>query len=285
MPTPKPIWIASYPKSGNTWVRFIVTALTDGTVQRSDRVEHLVQDVHKRRAIALPKEGDLFLKTHWMLSEGMPESSNTKAVIYVVRNPLDIVASVLSYLQVGRSEGGEAVVNEFVRFGGLSSWRDEGYGSWEENVESWALSPVTFPRLLVRYEDLQSDTPEQVRRIAEFLGLDAKRGRIEKVVADTSFARLRQLETREVTGEIEGLFMAERRLKQRIRNATGPERQFMNRGTVGSFLDVLSQSQNRSLLTRFAPMMARIGYDVASYDRALSERGAAGSKQTPAGSD
>src|SRR5271166_938951 len=90
------IWIASYPKSGNTWVRFLACNLLFGRQVSAAALNALVPDLHEMQAATDPAPRGL-LKTHFAYSPDLPCARYTAAAIYVVRNPADVLASNFFY--------------------------------------------------------------------------------------------------------------------------------------------------------------------------------------------
>jgi hypothetical protein len=124
----KIIWLASYPKSGNTWVRFIVANLICGNIESSDVVHRLVPDFHTGISWQhLMRNGGLLLKTHLKYFKEMPLREDTIGVVYILRNPLDVIVSALNYseLRSGQKnkEQCQAFITEFIENGGLNEWK------------------------------------------------------------------------------------------------------------------------------------------------------------------
>lgn len=264
----KIIWIASYPRSGNTWVRFLLAHLLVDRVESSAHLLELIPDIH--RSIS---GGQLYgptmtlIKTHWAWAPNLPLREDTVGVVYLVRNPLDVLASGLDYrlLRPGSSlaglspEGRTAFVkqwiDQFILRGAEPSWLTLGIGSWSENVTSWTDAPLPFPRLVLRYEDLSLDTAGEVRRICRFLRFDRGEDAIRTAVERSSFAALRALEEREIRERRPGIFHDEQSVAG---HAEG--RRFINRGDMGTGARLLSAEQRAAALARFGPVMRRFGY-------------------------
>ncbi len=98
-------WLASYPKSGNTWVRFILSNAIFGPADKSIDVNRRIPDLHRRLPDdRLARAGDgsddgapLLAKTHFELSDAHPELSRTDRALHIVRNPRDVLLSALNY--------------------------------------------------------------------------------------------------------------------------------------------------------------------------------------------
>jgi hypothetical protein len=92
------VWISSYPKSGNTWVRFLLLNLIYGKQETTKDLNRLIPDIHKSDFTSPPPDQPTtFIKSHFKMSEDMPLLERTAGFIYVVRNPIDVVLSNLNY--------------------------------------------------------------------------------------------------------------------------------------------------------------------------------------------
>lgn len=259
MTQPRIVWIASYPKSGNTWARFLLANLLFGRVETSQAIEEMVPDVHRGKDVAARwhRGGTIFVKTHWALAEDMPHRAATAGVIYVVRHPLDVLRSHIDYY--GLREDPERLgifVDMFIAEGGVPAWLRRRYGTWLSNVTAWMGESVRLPRLLLRYEDMKADPTVAVTRMAEFFALKPDEVDVPGTVENASFERMRSMEEAELAAGTEGFFVTER---------THAERdgfRFMSQGTVGGWKDLLSPAQIDAARARFGVVARQIGYEI-----------------------
>src|SRR5271156_62773 len=93
------VWIASYPKSGNTWVRFMACNLLYGRQESAAAVSVLAPDIHEKARELIERAHAGFVKTHFACSPDMPMAERTAAAIYVVRRPEDVLVSNFYYAQ------------------------------------------------------------------------------------------------------------------------------------------------------------------------------------------
>lgn len=247
-------WIASYPKSGNTWVRFIVAALLrGGEVPDSATMEALVPDVH-RSGLPPPREEGWTLKTHWMYDPTATCFARSRRAIHILRNPLDVFASGFDYGEGDDPAERDRALTEFLQLGGFARCMDLGMGNWEQHLASWTEAARRMPVLRLRYEELLTAPEEGIRDIARFLGLEATAAQVARIAEATSFAALRRLEERELAEGREGFFLTERREKRRA------DFRFLRRGGVGRHRERLEPERIERLLTRFGSAMERAGY-------------------------
>ena len=220
------IWLASYPKSGNTWMRaFLHNLLVNAeepvdinslhnftlgeanaryynrfdprplTSLSEQEIMGLRPKVHELLTQASPDS--VFVKTHNFLGEveGIPLVSmdHTAGAIYIVRNPLDVAISYSNHFGMAVDQAIEELATDGT--GSKPSDRNarEYYGSWSLNVSSWTQN--TVPTLhVVRYEDMQRQPIETFAGVARFLGLIPPRNRLERAIANSSFGVLKAQE-------------------------------------------------------------------------------------------
>jgi hypothetical protein len=185
--------LVSYPKSGSTWLRFLLaTCLSDVEVD-FDSVRRLVPPAgrHRRAPALLPGHGRL-IRTHEPLGR-LAAPAGTR-VVYLVRDGCDVVVSYLRHARAeGRFHGApDEFADEFL------AGRVDGYGRWADH----ALGALSFsregrsPTLMVRYEDLRSDTARELAMVLRFLGADVDDRRVDAAVSGNTKAAMRTKEGR-----------------------------------------------------------------------------------------
>lgn len=269
-------WLASYPRSGNTWVRLLldsymrggaavdINAISIRAVYRRSFFDDVIgldsadlrsSEILGLRPAALRAQRDLndrplLMKCHdmrWRLADGdwLIPADVSLGGIYLVRDPRDVVLSLAKFF--GRSVDHAITTMETT---GLlipeSKRRDchqlpQIWGSWSENVESWlALEP--FPVHVVRYDDLRRDTAKVLTGIIDAIGLDLDETRIAAAVAATDLEGLRREERS--CGFVE----------------TGGHNDFFGDGRIGGWRDRLSADQAARIEAVHGPTMRRLGY-------------------------
>jgi Sulfotransferase domain len=261
----KPIvWIASYPKSGNTWIRFLVCNLIFGPQDSAAALNHLAADLHELRELPQPLPARLLLKTHFQFSDQMPLAAESARAIYIVRHPADTMLSNFYYCR--RSGAGDAddrgaldrYVDHFLQARGDSRWAKLGMGTWESNVNSWIGSPRPFPVLPLRYEDLLADPIAAANRVREFLRLDCSDQEVARAIAASSFERLRAIEEADISSARVGIFYKPY-LQPSIRSGL----RFMRAGQGGEAQRTLTADQLRRVDSTFEAAMRVCGYPVS----------------------
>jgi aryl sulfotransferase len=259
--TKRIVWIASYPKSGNTWVRFLVCNLLYGRQESAAALAELVPDLHEWAGPSQNAPSAGLLKTHFPFSSALPQVECTAAAIYVVRDPADVLVSNFFYSM--RSEHNADVspaaldryVESFAEHRGDPRWHAAGMGTWDENVASWLKTPLPFPVLRIRYEDMAADPVTAARAIARLLDVDRDDAAITQAVQDSSFRRMREIERADIQGKRVGIFY-----KPYLQASIDTGRRFMRRGLVGDGAARLSADQRVRLRTTFEPLLQDLGY-------------------------
>ena len=191
---PGDTFIVSYPRSGNTWARFLIANLVhpEGTVTFAN-IEKLIPDTSSQSNHALKRTPrPRLIKTHQYFDP------RYRKLIYIVRDPRDVVLSYYhfqrKYRQIEDGYPLERYVEQFIS-GRLLSW---DWGTWGENVASWISTRRRSENfLLLRYEDMIENTTRELVRIARFLGVEATSERLEEIVCRSSADRMRALEQTE----------------------------------------------------------------------------------------
>ena len=186
---PDDTFVVSYPRSGNTWTRFLIANMVwSKEIVTFTNIEGKIPDVCKNtknqlRRIPRPR----ILKSHEYFDPRYAK------VVYVVRDPRDVVVSYYHFHRKKRViEDGYPMHVYVSRF--ITGNLDE-YASWKDNVASWlATRNGTSNFLLLRYEDLLKDPGGELLRVAAFLGVSRTNAEIGRAVELSSADRMRKLE-------------------------------------------------------------------------------------------
>ncbi|MEL6910716.1 MAG: sulfotransferase domain-containing protein [Cyanobacteria bacterium J06598_4] len=189
------IFLVSYPKSGNTWIRFLIANLlypdTDITFAN---IKNIIPDIYltsNRELLQMARPR--IIKSHEYFDP------RYKKVIFIVRDPRDVTLSsyfhALKYGLISETTSLEEFCHKFV-FGQYHFIGESNpLGSWLENTESWLATRKNDSNfLLLRYEDFQTDIAEQLNQIASFLSLKYSESDVSRAVELSSIERMRQLE-------------------------------------------------------------------------------------------
>lgn len=255
------VWIVSYPKSGNTWVRFLICNLAFGPQDSAAALNNLAPDIHELSAAPDPPTSPVFIKTHFPYSAALPLAAHTAAAIYVVRDPADVMLSNYHYSKRSGGPGSDPhaalqqYVDQYLEARGDPRWIKSRMGAWDEHVLSWLGSKYPFPVLPIRYEDLLANTHAGARQICSFLGLERSDAEIQSAVSNASFERMRQIEEADIRARKVGIFY-----KPYLQQSIDAGLRFMRAGKAGEAAQVLTPDQRERALNTFGAVMHHLGY-------------------------
>jgi len=262
-------WLASYPRSGNTWLRYLIANAFFGNFEQPRDVARIVPDADNAAldTETLPQPA-AFIKTHRQYAPDLHDGIKAAGSVYLIRNPVAVLQSTLRYaVMTGHSRpeahqtlSHDGTVRQWVqRYLADEGWPrglQTGFGSWRSNVVSWAIDDAPGPRLVLRYEDVVADTKTALRRIADLIGCEVSDARLERAIAISSAERLMALEDAQQPGEPPSLFASASVERKRalglrfIRSAEVP----------GATSLALTAEEIAAARGKFADLMAHFGY-------------------------
>lgn len=184
---PDDVLIVSYPKSGNTWVRFLIGNLLHEDPITFANVEQMIPSLYSSNELLQSTLRPRYLKSHEYFDP------RYKTVIYIVRDPRDVAISYYHFwVKVGLIEENYPIDDYVSRF---VNGELDGFGSWGENVGSWLGARENDPGfLLLRYEALLDDPVRELRKVANLLSIRTTDERLNAAVELSSADRMRKSE-------------------------------------------------------------------------------------------
>jgi len=280
------IWIASYPKSGNTWIRSLLSTYLyseDGNFNFSllkkilkfpskKYLQYFTKDftdikkvsqhwISAQERINLFNENkSILLKTHSALCtlENNPftNKENTQAVIYIVRDPRNVITSVGNHYSMNVQESYNFITdnNKIIssdKWGGDNFGISEVLGSWSTHYKSW--KNIKFaPVLKIKYEDLINNTKKSLIEIINFLqkfsDIKIDKNKISKTVESCNFENLRKMEKKE------GFFEAAYSEK------SNKKVDFFHLGKKNNWENLLNQEMEKKIRETFHDEMRELKY-------------------------
>ena len=214
------VWLASYPKSGNTWLRTIIYTALNNELKLNDignfipnfsfyadlEAQNKIQnfsDVRKFWYVTqlnLSKKANkhiLLLKTHNITGKYdvgfFPSKEFTKSAIYVVRDPRDVAISYSKHFDHDLITSTNVLMDDKNYNVSPNFTRAEFISSWNLHVESWLKT--SFPVLVLKYEDLIQFPENSIEKILNFLRIETNIT-IPQIIEKTSFRQLSRLENK-----------------------------------------------------------------------------------------
>ncbi len=247
---PDDTFLVSYPKSGNTWARFLIANLV--------RPHEKIDFSNVNRMIPGPevtRNRDLMrtprpriIKSHQYFDPRYPR------VIYLVRDPRDVVVSQYHFQRKRKLVADQYPLSEYV--GRFIAGQTSFYGSWGEHVASWLATRHGRPGfLLLRYEDMVEDTARELSKVASFLGLSSTPGTILQAVERSSADRMRTLEKSQAQ-----LFTSTKNTRQDI--------PFVRAARAGGWRAALPEACALQLDEAWGNLIQWLGYELVLTDKA-----------------
>lgn len=277
------IWLASYPKSGNTWLRSIISGLmySDDGVFNFNYIKKIKQfpskeffqdftkdlyNIHevKKYWILAQEKINLdnkvkFLKTHNLNCNidnySFSDKNNTLATIYIVRDPRNLVNSISNHFGKSIEES-----KNFILSPKLISTHKQTYsaggevitymGSWQEHFNFWTKNTENL--LLIKYEDLISDPHRELNKIINFLKkfceFEANENKKKNLINSTSFESLKKMEQ-------QGYFT------ESVFSKNSPKKiDFFNKGPNNIWKDNLRKDIQEEIESKLKKEMLELGY-------------------------
>ncbi|WP_035464835.1 sulfotransferase domain-containing protein [Algoriphagus vanfongensis] len=235
------VFIVSYPKSGNTWVRFLLGNVLNLNYDFSN-MESLIPDIYVVNNNELLKQRrPRILKSHEYFHP------NYKKVIYIVRDPRSVAVSYYYYLKKVNKIPSEMQFKPFLK--SYLSGSLDSYGSWSENVESWLSTKGNNENefILIKYEDLLLNTNLEFTKILKFIDIDVSDEVIANSVNNSSFINMKKNEKLN-SGNI------------KILNNSNENIAFVRKGEIDEWKDYFDSEDLDLLYYHFGKTMKKLDY-------------------------
>jgi len=275
----KIIWLASYPKSGNTWFRIFITNLLSDSDQPAnindlkettisssrkifddytglsssdmtfEEIDRLRPDVYRMQSEE--SEELLFKKVHdkfYFVDKQRPlfPSEISKGCIYFIRNPLDVLVSFAYHSAKPVDKMVKTINNSGYAFCDRNDRQvnqlRQLLGSWSDHVISWT-EQTEIPVHVMRYEDMVNDTFETFARAVRFLKFDFGKEKIEEGIRKSDFNILTQQEQ-----------------EQGFKEKMIKSKKFFRKGKIGDWRNYLEDQQVKEIIQKHREVMKKFGY-------------------------
>ena len=277
------IWLASYPKSGNTWVRSMITALmhTDDGVFHFDLLEKIKQFPNKKYFKIFTNDFANIheIKKHWESAQDLinldskvkffkthhinckinqysfTNKKNTLATIYIIRDPRNLVSSISNHFSKSLEDSKEFLLTPkfltgYNKFGDLEENSLKTLlGTWSEHYKFWKNNNKNF--LLIKYEDLLENTNSELIKIITFIKkftpIQTNEVKNKNIIRTTSFNYLKNLEEK-------GSF------NENAYESIDNKKKFFNLGPKNNWENTLEKKIKDEIESKFYVEMKELGY-------------------------
>jgi hypothetical protein len=250
---PDDVFLVSYPRSGNTWARFLLgNLLNPNSPVTFSNLESRIPEIYfnpDRFLRQLPRPR--VLKSHECFQPHYP------SVIYIVRDPRDVAVSFYHHNVKARNISDDYPLAGFVpRF--IAGEFDAKFGSWRDNVLSWTMLRKNDSRfLMLRYEDMKLDPAHALGSVVAFLErgsfrkLDASKAVLKRTIDLSSPERMRALEQKEAKDWV-------------LTKETRSDKPFVRAATAGEWRSQLAPESVAAIESAWGDLMQGLGYELVS---------------------
>ena len=276
------IWLASYPKSGNTLLRSILSSYffsNEGDfkfdnlykilqfpavnnfmklgVNTDNEAEVFKNFINAQNLINEESKKAKFLKTHSSLCQmygcNFTDLKNTLGAIYIVRDPRNVVTSFAHHYNLTIDQATETLIDEKGFLEKTDKVCKVFLGSWKYNYNSWKELNSAKKYLLIRYEDLVNKKKNTMLKIFKYLDLFGMKLNIDmvklnKAIKSTEFDKMKNLEKKEIFTE------------STIDPKTGKRKVFFNLGPKNDWRNILDEKNREIIEKNFQKEMLELGY-------------------------
>ena len=253
---PDDVFLVSYPRSGNTWARFLLGNLIYPSEPVTfSNVESRIPEIYfnpDRAMRSLPRPR--ILKSHECFQP------HYGRVMYIVRDPRDVAVSYYHHCVKARNIPDDYPIERFVpRF--IAGDFDVKFGSWRDNVLSWTSLRGHDPAfLMLRYEDMKENPVRELGRVVAFLercsfgNVDSRPEAIERTIKLSSPERMRALEQKEASRWV-------------LTKNTRSDKPFVRSAQSGTWRSQLGAVSIAAIESAWGDLMQKLGYEVVSTSR------------------
>ncbi|BAP56001.1 sulfotransferase [Thioploca ingrica] len=241
---PDDILIVSYPKSGNTWTRFLIANLLFPQEPITfANIEDKIPDIYQskeRELLHIPRPR--ILKSHEYFDP------RYQRIIYIVRDPRDIAISLYYYnIKFGVFNDNYSI-DSFIIEHFTKKMNINNFGTWGEDVGSWLGAKKDDSNfLLLRYEDMLSDPKIELKKIAHHLKISVTDELIDKVIKQSSFEHMQLLENNQSN-------------LWKLTKNTRKDKFFVRSGQSGQWQNKLSTHSIKTIESTWSQIMMQLGY-------------------------
>jgi hypothetical protein len=260
---PHDAFLASFPRSGSTWLRFMLFEALSGEDAGFRKIEERLPEIHKHRGShSILAGGGRLIKTHENYR------SDYKRAVLLVRDVRDVFLSVYnSYLALRLAS--------FVSKGDIDSFllsfldgKVIHTGSWQQHTRSWLDSPIAKNGnlMVIRYEDLRKNPEEGLGQLLQFVGITPNAQAIRRAIENNTLQQMRTKEDKAKKAGERSILLGSRT------DAFDETSRFVRKGAIGGWRGKLTAAQLKSIDQYAGDVLAAMRYEPGQ--EAMEEQGA-----------
>jgi hypothetical protein len=244
---PTDVFIVTYPKSGTTWLRFMVANVIHSAPEAVNlkNQEEVVPDINQTYFSRTPLHAYSSLPDPRFFVLHAPYDPALRRTIYIMRDPRDTMVSYYHHHRLTVPNRNRTLI-EFLQ--GQKQWPC----SWEEHVRGWFRHRSDPGILIIRYEEMHRDKEGVLRRVLDFSGVKYTDAHIERAHANSDIKRMRALE------ESFGMTKVA---------PVGNEERFVRKGKPGGWREELNPEEQEVLQRVYGPLAGEFGFAEVRGDR------------------
>ena len=231
------VFLVSYPKSGNTWMRFLLANYISGGRVDLSQTDRLVPDIEYNPQDIIETLKPRIIKTHY------PFTEKYKRVVYIVRDGRDVAVSYFHHLKKFRQLEADTSFSDYL--GNFIEGKVGPFGDWGAHVDGWLDGAKDM--LLIRYEDMLAEAPKVLESVVRYCELKVDEKQIIDSVSACSLIELREIEKRQFNDI-------------KVLSNSDPSAYFFRKGISGDWKNYFSVIDERKFLAAFSGAMSRVGY-------------------------
>lgn len=238
---PNDVFIISYPKSGNTWLRFLVANYMSNNQCTFENSHFFIPDIHYNPEYVekLPQTGVRFIKSHSAYTSTYPK------VVYVARDGRDVAVSYYFYLKKFRNISEEISFHEFLEK--FNQGALDNFSSWGEHVVGWLSCQSPDNLLLIKYDDMKQDTLGCLKRVLSFSNIDFDMQKAKAAVEASSFKNMQKQED------------SQKENIERFKSSNTGIR-FVRKGKTGEWKNFFTAEAEKKFVEVHGDALRRLGY-------------------------
>jgi len=227
---PDDVFLVSYPKSGKTWLRFLIgNYLSGNRWDFPNSYRDIVPDIDYNPQQCSQIQRPRFIQSHWSFTPAVSR------VVYLVRDGRDVAVSYYFHFKKFRGISKETRFEDF-----LEMFNNQGLDNlpiWSSHVNQW-VNNASERFLLIKYEDMKVNTVAELTRILEFAGINVDYDAVIAAVKASEFEKLKAYESLQEKILFEDIVNSDLSIKFFRKGEVGESKKFFNDELMAKFIEI-----------------------------------------------